>query len=83
MPKFENIPIESRILFAANAIDAVLSDKPSRERLGILDLCKILSDDLMIEKNNIVKKFDPYIISLILNYFDYKFSDDLLTQKSH
>ncbi|HPG30857.1 MAG TPA: GAF domain-containing protein [bacterium] len=67
IPKFENIPIESRILFAANAIDAILSDKPSRERLGILDLCKILSEDLMIEKNNIVKKFDPYIISPMIN----------------
>ncbi|MBP7651975.1 GAF domain-containing protein [Candidatus Dependentiae bacterium] len=78
IPKFEDIPVESRILFVANAIDAILSDKPSRERLGILDLCKIFADDLKNQKNNVEKKFDPYIISLILNYFDYKFSDDLL-----
>ena len=70
-PFKDNLPIESRIVTIANAIDSILSDTPFREKLNIENLISIFKSDM--EKSNTqiqVQKFDPLILSLVIEYYE-------------
>ncbi|MGR3319842.1 MAG: GAF domain-containing protein [Candidatus Anammoxibacter sp.] len=77
--KGKDIPIESRIIALANSIDSILSDQPFRKGLGKSVLCQILLADLKTDfKDEKIKKFDPYLISLILKFYQYEFPKNLI-----
>ncbi len=69
-PSEEKIPIESRIITLANAIDSILSDTPFREKLNLEKLIHIFeSDAKMTEDRCLAQKFDPSIVSLVIEYY--------------
>ncbi len=61
--KGDEIPIGSRIISIADAIDAMLSDRPYR---------KALTPEIVLEelKTNSGKQFDPIIVNLVTEYWD-------------
>ena len=69
-PFKDNLPVESRIVTIANAIDSILSDTPFREKLNIESLINIFQSD--IEKSNHqaqVQKFNTSILSLVIECY--------------
>lgn len=54
----ENIPIGSRIIAAAEALDAIINDQPYRKKYSIEEAINILS-------NSSGKQFDPTVINAI------------------
>ncbi|MGR3178549.1 MAG: GAF domain-containing protein [Candidatus Anammoxibacter sp.] len=76
--KGEDIPIESRVIALANSIDSILSNQPFRKSFGKSGLCQILLADFETNlEDKKTKKFDPYLISLILNFYQYEFPKNL------
>ncbi|MGR3219469.1 MAG: GAF domain-containing protein [Candidatus Anammoxibacter sp.] len=72
--KGEDIPIESRVISLANSIDSILSDQPFRPGHGKTVLCRILLVDFKVNLDDKkTKKFDPYLLSLILDFYRYEF----------
>ena len=69
-PSKKKIPIESRIVTIASAIDSIISDTPFREKLDKENMVAIFRSD--IERSNEqarVQKFDPSILSLVIEYY--------------
>lgn len=58
--KAEEIPIESRILCAAEAYDAMISPRPYRERLGAQEALRILEREAG-------QHFDPQVVQILRN----------------
>ncbi len=69
-PSKENLPVESRIVTVANAIDSILSDAPFKEKLDIENLIDIFKTDIKQPKGQAqVQKFDPAILSVVIEYY--------------
>ncbi len=69
-PSKKKLPIESRIVTIANAMDSIISDTPFREKLDLKNMVTIFRSDMEKSKEqNQVQKFDPSILSLIIEYY--------------
>lgn len=69
-PSEDKLPVESRIVTIANAIDSILSDAPFREKLNVENLISIFKSDIERSSNQAqVQKFDPSILSLAIEYY--------------
>jgi|GEM_PF-4759718 len=69
-PSASQIPIESRIVSIANAIDSIFTETPFREQLQVQNMIDILALDIENGKSqNRVQKFDPIISSMVIDYY--------------
>lgn len=70
----KELPIESRIVTIANAIDSILSDTPFREKLDIEHMVTIFRSDMKkSHEQTRVQKFDPSILSLVIKYYEHNY----------
>ena len=70
VPCRDRIPLESRIIAVANAIDAILSDTPFREKKQIEELVSIFESDMAASDfPEQVQKFDPGILAPVIRFY--------------
>jgi len=70
-PSKNELPIESRIVNIANAIDSIISDAPFREKMDIDSIVALFRSDM--KKSGLqtqAQQFDPSILSLVIDYYE-------------